>query len=77
DAWWAVGVARDNVEKKLYTDLGPDRGIWAVWHLEGEFVSLTQPRRPLGQAPRRIIVCLDCTEGRVTFINADNGAEIF
>ncbi|KAM6037640.1 butyrophilin subfamily 1 member A1-like isoform 2-T2 [Chlamydotis macqueenii] len=77
DSWWAVGVARDKVERKVYTDLSPDGGIWAVWHLEGQFVSLTHPRTPLGQAPRRIRVCLDCTEGRVTFVHVDSGVEIF
>ncbi|KAM6037663.1 butyrophilin subfamily 1 member A1-like [Chlamydotis macqueenii] len=77
DSWWAVGVARDNVERKLFTDLSPDGGIWAIRFLDGQVVPLTHPHVPLGQAPRRIRVCLDCTKGQVTFINADNEAKIF
>ncbi|NXY80756.1 BT1A1 protein, partial [Glareola pratincola] len=80
DSWWAVGVARESVERKRYMHLNPEGGIWGVRHKKGQFVSLTFPRTLLPQSllPRRILVCLDCTEVvLVTFINADTGVEIF
>ncbi|NXF41976.1 NF7O factor, partial [Nyctibius bracteatus] len=79
DTWWALGVARESVERKGYMELNPEMGIWALWHRKGRFTSLTNPRTPLAPSllPRRILVCLDCAMGQVTFINADNGAEIF
>ncbi|KAM6188458.1 butyrophilin subfamily 1 member A1-like [Sarcoramphus papa] len=79
DAWWAVGVARGSVERKGYTCLSPEGGIWAVCHLNGKFLSLTSPRTPLPQSllPRRIWVSLDCAQGLVTFVNADREVEIF
>ncbi|XP_068520069.1 butyrophilin subfamily 3 member A2-like isoform X2 [Anas acuta] len=78
-AWWAVGVARTSVEKKKGIKICPQEGIWAVQYNEGQFVSLTSPHTPLSLSPvpTRICVCLDCTQGQVSFINADNGVEIY
>ncbi|KAM6107001.1 butyrophilin subfamily 1 member A1-like [Phoenicopterus ruber ruber] len=79
DSQWAVGVARESVERKGHMDMSPEGGIWALRHCKGLFVSLTSPRMPLFlfPLPRRIWVCLDCTQGLVTFINADTGGKIF
>ncbi|XP_075268505.1 uncharacterized protein LOC104328469 isoform X2 [Opisthocomus hoazin] len=79
NSWWAVGVARDSVERTEFVDMSPEGGIWAVRHRDSQFTSLTSPRTPLSSflVPSRIWVCVDCTEGLVTFINADSGAEIF
>ncbi|NXN34906.1 BT1A1 protein, partial [Rhinoptilus africanus] len=79
DSWWGVGVAKESVERKGYTDLSPDGGIWALEHFYGQFMSLTSPptRLPPSLLPRRIWVCLDCTQGLVTFLNADSGVQIF
>ncbi|NXF69892.1 TRI26 protein, partial [Ciccaba nigrolineata] len=77
DARWAVGVAKDSVERKGHMELTPEGGVWAVRHCKGQFVSLTSPRNELSPVPRRIWVCLDCAEGSVTFVSAETGAEIF
>ncbi|KAM6107027.1 LOW QUALITY PROTEIN: E3 ubiquitin-protein ligase TRIM15-like [Phoenicopterus ruber ruber] len=79
DSQWAVGVARESVETKEHRDLSPEGGVWALRHWKGQFMSLTSPPTllPLVPVPRRIWVCLDCTQGLVTFINADSGGEIF
>ncbi|XP_074786620.1 butyrophilin subfamily 1 member A1-like isoform X2 [Athene noctua] len=74
---WAVGVSRGSVEWKIPIDPNPEEGIWAVWHFGGHFLSLTSPLTLLSGVPRRILVCLDCTEGLLTFINAETGAQIF
>ncbi|XP_074873477.1 LOW QUALITY PROTEIN: zinc finger protein RFP-like [Carettochelys insculpta] len=79
DRWsWALGVARESVSRKGEISLSPEGGIWAVgWW--GEFQVLTSPMTPLplGRAPRRIRVCLDCDRGQVTFIDAGAKAPIF
>uniref|UniRef100_A0A493U3M6 B30.2/SPRY domain-containing protein n=1 Tax=Anas platyrhynchos platyrhynchos TaxID=8840 RepID=A0A493U3M6_ANAPP len=79
DSWWAVGVARASVERKGFFSRSPEEGIWAVQYYEGHLMSLTFPRTPLSLSPvpTRIWVCLDCTQGQVSFINADNGVQIF
>ncbi|XP_068520277.1 butyrophilin subfamily 1 member A1-like isoform X2 [Anas acuta] len=78
-SWWGVGVARASVERKKWIDKNPETGIWAVEYYEGQLKSLTSPRTPLSLSPvpTRIWVCLDCTQQQVSFINADNGVEIF
>ncbi|XP_071880991.1 butyrophilin subfamily 1 member A1-like isoform X3 [Anas platyrhynchos] len=76
---WAVGVARASVERKGKINTSPEGGIWAVEYVNGHLKSLTSPRTPLflSPIPTRIWVCLDCTQQQVSFINADNGVEIF
>uniref|UniRef100_A0A493U465 Ig-like domain-containing protein n=1 Tax=Anas platyrhynchos platyrhynchos TaxID=8840 RepID=A0A493U465_ANAPP len=76
---WAVGVAKASVERKGYFKRSPEEGIWAVEYNEGQLKSLTCPRTPLSlsHVPTRIWVCLDCTQGQVSFLNADNGVQIF
>ncbi|EOA93061.1 Butyrophilin subfamily 1 member A1, partial [Anas platyrhynchos] len=79
DSWWAVGVARASVERKGWIDASPKEGIWAVRYYERQLMPLTWPntRLSLSPVPTRIWVCLDCTQQQVSFINADNGVEIF
>uniref|UniRef100_A0A8B9VWB4 B30.2/SPRY domain-containing protein n=1 Tax=Anas zonorhyncha TaxID=75864 RepID=A0A8B9VWB4_9AVES len=76
---WAVGVARASVKRKGYFSRSPEEGIWAVLYYEGQFMSLTSPPTPLSLSPvpTRIWVCLHCTQQQVSFINADNGVQIF
>uniref|UniRef100_A0A8B9VR76 B30.2/SPRY domain-containing protein n=1 Tax=Anas zonorhyncha TaxID=75864 RepID=A0A8B9VR76_9AVES len=78
-SWWALGVARASVERKKWIDTSTEEGIWAVEHFHGQLKSLSSPPTPLylSPVPTRIWVCLDCTQGQVSFINADNGVEIF
>ncbi|XP_074020773.1 butyrophilin subfamily 1 member A1-like [Numenius arquata] len=78
-SWWGVGVAKESVERKGRKFPSPEEGIWAVRHCLGQFESLTSPRTvlSLSHLPRRIWVCLDCTRGLVTFLNAYTGVEIF
>ncbi|NXP12502.1 TRI39 ligase, partial [Thinocorus orbignyianus] len=79
DSWWGVGVAKESVDRKRGALPSPGRGIWAIRLRYGQFNALTYPRTPLSKSllPRRIWVCLDCTQGLVTFLNADTGVKIF
>ncbi|XP_074710380.1 butyrophilin subfamily 1 member A1-like [Strix uralensis] len=79
DSHWGMGVVKDSVKRDGNSGLSPDEGVWAVRYFRGQFESHTSPPKALSQSlvPRRIWVCLDCTEGLVTFINAETGAEIF
>uniref|UniRef100_A0A8B9BC07 B30.2/SPRY domain-containing protein n=1 Tax=Anser brachyrhynchus TaxID=132585 RepID=A0A8B9BC07_9AVES len=76
---WAVGVARASVKRKGYFKRCTEEGVWAVQYDEGQLTSLTFPRThlSLSPVPTRIWVCLDCTQPQVSFLNADNGVEIF
>ncbi|NXA57212.1 BT1A1 protein, partial [Nothocercus julius] len=75
---WAVGVASQIWWTKM-TYPSPEKGIWGVRQWKGKFEALTDTRTPLSFSPipKRIWVVLDCTGRQVTFVNADNGAEIY
>ncbi|XP_068519984.1 butyrophilin subfamily 1 member A1-like [Anas acuta] len=76
---WAVGVAKESVERKGKINMDPEEGIWALLYQQGHLTPLKSTRTPLplSPVPTRIWVCLDCTQQQVSFINADNGFEIF
>ncbi|NXN31105.1 BT2A2 protein, partial [Nycticryphes semicollaris] len=79
DSWWAVGVAKESVDRKRRVLPSPEDGIWVVWHSFGQLIALTSHPTPVSLCPlpRRILVCLDCTLGLVIFLNADTGVKIF
>ncbi|CAI5768468.1 finger RFP-like [Podarcis lilfordi] len=78
--WWALGVARKSVERKGYFDLSPEGGIWAVEKWGEKYLACTSPDDSplsLSEKPRRIRVTLDYEGGRVSFSDADSGAELY
>ncbi|XP_039358259.1 butyrophilin subfamily 1 member A1-like [Mauremys reevesii] len=77
--YWAVGVAKEAVERKRWISHSPEGGIWAVGRPGGQYQALTSPTTPLSlsRTPSRIRVCLDCEQGQVTFIDAGDEALIF
>uniref|UniRef100_A0A8C3GH02 Butyrophilin subfamily 1 member A1 n=1 Tax=Cairina moschata TaxID=8855 RepID=A0A8C3GH02_CAIMO len=79
ESCWAVGVTRAPVNEKEKFKIYPKNGIWALMYQQGQLMPLTYPRihLPLSPVPTKIWVCLDCTQGQVSFINADNGVEIY
>ncbi|XP_077778395.1 zinc finger protein RFP-like [Podarcis muralis] len=77
---WALGVARKSVERKDIFPLSPEEGIWAVEKLGGEYCACTSyfhSLLSLREKPRRIRVTLDYEGGRVSFSDADSGAELY
>uniref|UniRef100_A0A8B9UG91 Uncharacterized protein n=1 Tax=Anas zonorhyncha TaxID=75864 RepID=A0A8B9UG91_9AVES len=79
DSRWAVGVARASVERKGKINMSPEGGIWAVEYNNDHLKPLISSSTlvSLYPVPTRIWVCLNCTQGQVSFINADNGVKIF
>uniref|UniRef100_A0A8B9VWD7 Uncharacterized protein n=1 Tax=Anas zonorhyncha TaxID=75864 RepID=A0A8B9VWD7_9AVES len=76
---WAVGVARASVKRKGWINMSPEGGIWAVEYNNDYLKPLISSSTlvSLYPVPTRIWVCLNCTHGQVSFINADNGVKIF
>ncbi|XP_032061040.1 butyrophilin subfamily 3 member A2-like [Aythya fuligula] len=79
DSRWSVGVVRASVKRNRWNKTIPKNGIWALQYYEGQLISLTWPHTllSLSPVPTRIWVCLDCTQRQVSFLNADNGVQIF
>ncbi|KAK2511622.1 hypothetical protein Q9233_016824 [Columba guinea] len=79
NSWWGLGVAKESVEKGDFGELSSEKGIWAVQHRNGQFVSLTSPRTPLALSPvpKSIWVFLERAQGTVTFVDGASGAEFW
>uniref|UniRef100_A0A670HMA7 B30.2/SPRY domain-containing protein n=1 Tax=Podarcis muralis TaxID=64176 RepID=A0A670HMA7_PODMU len=77
---WALGVTRKSVERKDYFNFSPEWGIWAVGKRGEKYWASTSPADSplsLNEEPRRIRVTLDYEGGRVSFSDADSGAELY
>ncbi|XP_066471686.1 zinc finger protein RFP-like isoform X2 [Tiliqua scincoides] len=77
---WAVGVARKSVRRKGDFDGSPMEGIWDMGMWAGKYrVSNPVDDAPLSlsQELKRIRVTLNCAGGRVSFFDADTGAQLY
>ncbi|NWH83136.1 NF7O factor, partial [Piaya cayana] len=76
---WALGVARESLERKGRVRVNPGAGIWALGKCGSQYQALTSPTSPIAllAAPKVIGVYLDYEEGRVAFVDPANEAPIF
>uniref|UniRef100_G1SI40 Butyrophilin-like protein 1 n=1 Tax=Oryctolagus cuniculus TaxID=9986 RepID=G1SI40_RABIT len=76
---WAVGVCRGHVKKKDWFTESPDTGFWVLRQFYNRYLIWTDPRQALSlrQAPRRVGIFLDYSEGDVSFYNMTEGSHIF
>ncbi|XP_042306657.1 E3 ubiquitin-protein ligase TRIM39-like isoform X2 [Sceloporus undulatus] len=85
---WALGIARESVARDD-TLRGPQKGVWVVGRRQRDLLcsrwllafALQEGTDDtvliLRQKPEKIRVCLDCSEGRVAFSNADTDEFIY
>ncbi|XP_006137169.2 neoverrucotoxin subunit alpha-like [Pelodiscus sinensis] len=79
---WAVGVARESVQRKGEVDLNPEKGVWVgvrQWDDTLDYRAYTNPitHLSLSREPKRIRVSLDYERGLVAFNYADDLTPIF
>ncbi|XP_067390574.1 cytolytic toxin-alpha-like [Emydura macquarii macquarii] len=78
---WAVGVARQSVQRKDEVAFTPEEGIWVVqqWGSGSDYRAHTSPvtHLSLSREPSRIQVSLDYEGGLVAFHYADDLTPIF
>ncbi|XP_040398702.1 butyrophilin subfamily 1 member A1-like isoform X3 [Cygnus olor] len=77
---WAMGVARESMNRKGWINPAPQGGILALFHCGGKYWALTSPDHTallLTQVPRMIRVYLDFEGQKVAFFNADNQDLLF
>ncbi|XP_076999975.1 butyrophilin subfamily 2 member A2-like isoform X2 [Tamandua tetradactyla] len=76
---WAVGVCRDDVERKGDSPLVPENGFWTLEMLGVEYRALCCPRLTIAlpERLRRVAVFLDYEAGDVSFYNMGDRSHIY
>nr|XP_020770833.1 butyrophilin subfamily 2 member A1-like [Odocoileus virginianus texanus]XP_020770834.1 butyrophilin subfamily 2 member A1-like [Odocoileus virginianus texanus]XP_020770836.1 butyrophilin subfamily 2 member A1-like [Odocoileus virginianus texanus] len=76
---WAVGVCRDNVERKGEALLVPQNGFWTLEMFENQYRALSSPEKilPLKERLHRVGVFLDYEAGDVSFYNMMDRSHIY
>ncbi|XP_062977729.1 E3 ubiquitin-protein ligase TRIM7-like [Elgaria multicarinata webbii] len=77
--YWAVGFAKESVNRKGEISPSPEEQIWALQQFGDRLEALTCPVTilPLCRCLRRVQVFLDYEEDRVAFFDADTSALIY
>nr|XP_005910941.2 PREDICTED: butyrophilin subfamily 2 member A2 isoform X1 [Bos mutus] len=76
---WAVGVCRDNVERKGEALLVPQNGFWTLDMFENQYRALSSPEKilPLKERLHRVGIFLDYEAGDVSFYNMKDRSHIY
>lgn len=79
DALWALGVCRDNVNRKDRVPKSPENGFWVIQLSKGKqplpFIATTAPIT-LTEPPSHIGVFLDFEAGEVSFYSVNDGCHL-
>lgn len=79
DAFWALGVCRDNVSRKDRVPKSPENGFWVVQLCKGKkYVPLVSSPTPstLTEPPSHMGVFLDFEAGEVSFYNINSESHL-
>ncbi|XP_034535337.1 uncharacterized protein LOC117809940 [Notolabrus celidotus] len=71
---WTVGVAKESIDRKGKTKLGPGYGYWTIWLRNGdEYTAIDVPsaRLALKSHPQKVGVFVNYEEGLVCFYDVD------
>ncbi|XP_008103797.2 E3 ubiquitin-protein ligase TRIM39 isoform X2 [Anolis carolinensis] len=75
---WALGVAKESVDRKKPVVLQPERGIWAVELGPCQlFPTTPASKEETETSTRRILVSLDYERGRLTFSDSQDTKPLF
>uniref|UniRef100_A0A8C5L3V0 E3 ubiquitin-protein ligase TRIM11 n=1 Tax=Jaculus jaculus TaxID=51337 RepID=A0A8C5L3V0_JACJA len=76
-ASWALGVCRDNVNRKEKGELSTGNGFWILVFLGSFYNSTERAFSPLRDPPRRVGIFLDYEAGHLSFYSATDGSLLF
>ncbi|XP_032090368.1 erythroid membrane-associated protein-like isoform X2 [Thamnophis elegans] len=76
---WAIGVARESVERKNSEDITITQGFWVLQLAQGEYQASTSPpiKLTLWKSPQSVLIILEHDFDRLIFYNADSMEHIF
>ncbi|XP_070585701.1 E3 ubiquitin-protein ligase TRIM39-like [Erythrolamprus reginae] len=71
---WAIGVARESVDRKYSEDITITQGFWVLQLAQGEYqASSSPPFKPIiFKPPKRVFIILEHDLDRLIFYNADS-----
>ncbi|KAK7877665.1 hypothetical protein WMY93_031677 [Mugilogobius chulae] len=79
--WWAVGVAKESVERKEWTNWNPKGGFWFISMSDtDEYFACTDPvwtDLSPSAAPQKVGVFVDFDQGLVSFYDSDSADLLF
>ncbi|KAI4800284.1 hypothetical protein KUCAC02_013371 [Chaenocephalus aceratus] len=76
---WALGVARESINRKGNITMTPQKGYWIIWLIRNEYTASAGPsvRLSLKSQPQKVGVFVDYEEGLVSFYDVDAAALIY
>ncbi|MBN3309981.1 TRI39 ligase, partial [Amia calva] len=77
--WCRIGVTRESAQRRGEFSFTPQQGYWCLEFDYSHFSALTDPETPLPQTPlpRKLGVCVDIEERRVSFYTVESRAHIY
>ncbi|XP_069043967.1 E3 ubiquitin-protein ligase TRIM39-like isoform X2 [Lepisosteus oculatus] len=77
--YWRIGVTRESAERKGGFSFSPQRGYWCLRSHRSGFSVLTAPVTPLPLSlrPRKLGVCVDIEERKVSFYTVESRAHVY
>lgn len=76
-ASWALGVCRENANRKEKGELFAGNGFWILVFLGGFYNSSEPAFAPLRDPPRRVGIFLDYEAGQLSFYSATDGSLLY
>uniref|UniRef100_A0A8D2AW55 E3 ubiquitin-protein ligase TRIM11 n=1 Tax=Sciurus vulgaris TaxID=55149 RepID=A0A8D2AW55_SCIVU len=74
---WALGVCRENANRKEEGELSAGNGFWILVFLGSYFTSTEPAFSPLREPPRRVGIFLDYEAGHLSFYSVTDGSLLF
>ncbi|XP_023563527.1 E3 ubiquitin-protein ligase TRIM11 isoform X2 [Octodon degus] len=74
---WALGVCRDNANRKERGELSAGNGFWILVFLGSYYSSTKRAFSPMRDPPRRVGIFLDYEAGHLSFYSATDGSLLF
>ncbi|KAK2085881.1 E3 ubiquitin-protein ligase trim11 [Saguinus oedipus] len=74
---WALGVCRENVNRKEKGELSAGNGFWILVFLGSYYNSPERALAPLRDPPKRVGIFLDYEAGHLSFYSATDGSLLF
>uniref|UniRef100_W5LVM8 B30.2/SPRY domain-containing protein n=1 Tax=Lepisosteus oculatus TaxID=7918 RepID=W5LVM8_LEPOC len=77
--YWRIGVTRESAERKGWISSSPQQGYWCLDSYLSVFSALTAPVIPLPLSlwPRKLGVCVDIEERKVSFYTVESRAHLY